>query len=66
VAIGLSGNRSVIQWHDGRPWEVSRDGPGPTFTFSIPGQCDGTVDARAPGVTHAPAAATGVLPAMFL
>lgn len=39
MGIGLSISRSIIQGHDGRLWaEVNDDGPGATFSFSIP--CD--------------------------
>jgi signal transduction histidine kinase len=36
MGIGLSVSRSIIESHDGRLWAVSNDGPGATFTFSIP------------------------------
>jgi len=39
MGIGLSISRSIIQGHDGRLWaEANDDGPGATFSFSIP--CD--------------------------
>lgn len=37
MGIGLSISRSIIQGHDGRLWaESNDDGPGATFSFSIP------------------------------
>ena len=37
MGIGLSISQSIIQGHDGRLWAASNDdGPGATFSFSIP------------------------------
>jgi signal transduction histidine kinase len=36
MGIGLSVSRSIIESHQGRLWAVPNDGPGATFTFSIP------------------------------
>jgi signal transduction histidine kinase len=36
MGIGLSVSRSIIERHNGRLWAVSNDGPGATFSFSIP------------------------------
>ena len=36
MGIGLSVSRSIIENHDGRLWAVPNEGPGATFTFSIP------------------------------
>ena len=36
MGIGLSVSRSIIEKHQGRLWAESNDGPGATFTFSIP------------------------------
>jgi PAS domain S-box-containing protein len=36
MGIGLSVSRSIIESHHGRIWAVSNDGPGATFSFSIP------------------------------
>jgi len=36
MGIGLSVSRSIIESHHGRLWAVPNDGPGATFSFSIP------------------------------
>jgi PAS domain S-box-containing protein len=36
MGIGLSVSRSIIEGHRGRLWAVPNDGPGATFSFSIP------------------------------
>jgi signal transduction histidine kinase len=36
MGIGLSVSRSIIEGHDGRLWAEANEGPGATFTFSIP------------------------------
>ena len=36
MGIGLSVSRSIIESHHGRLWLEPNDGPGTTFTFSIP------------------------------
>jgi PAS domain S-box-containing protein len=36
MGIGLSVSRSIIEAHHGRLWATSNDGPGATFSFSIP------------------------------
>jgi signal transduction histidine kinase len=40
MGIGLSVSRSVIERHRGRLWAVPNDGPGATFSFSIPADVD--------------------------
>jgi PAS domain S-box-containing protein len=36
MGIGLSVSRSIIESHHGRLWATQNDGPGATFSFSIP------------------------------
>jgi C4-dicarboxylate-specific signal transduction histidine kinase len=36
MGIGLSVSRSIIERHHGRIWGARNDGPGATFSFSIP------------------------------
>jgi signal transduction histidine kinase len=36
MGIGLSVSRSIIERHYGRLWAERNDGPGVTFSFSIP------------------------------
>jgi PAS domain S-box-containing protein len=36
MGIGLSVSRSIIERHSGRLWAEPHDGPGTTFSFSIP------------------------------
>jgi PAS domain S-box-containing protein len=36
MGIGLSVSRSIIEAHHGRLWAIANDGPGATFSFSIP------------------------------
>ena len=36
MGIGLSVSHSIIEHHGGRLWATLNDGPGATFSFSIP------------------------------
>ncbi|TIP81721.1 MAG: histidine kinase, partial [Mesorhizobium sp.] len=36
MGIGLSVSRSIVESHQGRMWAVPNEGPGATFSFSIP------------------------------
>jgi len=59
MGIGLSVSRSIIEGHQGRLWATLNDGPGATFSFSIPRGpasatgADSNHDVRTPGVTDA-------------
>lgn len=44
IGIGLSVSRSILENHQGRIWATLNDGPGATFTFTIP-----TTRPQAPG-----------------
>lgn len=41
MGIGLSVSRSIIESHHGRFWAAPNDGPGATFSFSIPREPEG-------------------------
>jgi signal transduction histidine kinase len=47
MGIGLSVSRSIIEKHQGRLWAEPNDGPGTTFSFSIPCGPAGAKDAAA-------------------
>jgi len=49
MGIGLSVSRSIIERHHGRLWATPNDGPGVTFSFSIPCKPEGLTS----GDTHA-------------
>jgi signal transduction histidine kinase len=36
MGIGLSVSRAIIESHQGRLWAAPNDGPGATFSFSVP------------------------------
>src|SRR5271163_3629201 len=48
MGIGLSVSRSIIENHHGRLWAMPNNGPGVTFSFSIPCRPEGLADAETP------------------
>jgi len=36
IGIGLSVSRAIVESHHGRVWATPNEGPGATFSFSIP------------------------------
>ena len=46
MGIGLSVSRSIIESHGGKLWAQANDGPGTTFTFSLPQLADGATGGR--------------------
>ena len=56
MGIGLSVSRSIIESHHGRLWATLNDGPGATFSFSIPQQFENPAYASHRGTTSAPGA----------
>jgi PAS domain S-box-containing protein len=45
MGVGLCVSRSIIESHQGRLWATLNDGPGATFSFSIPRGLDGATGA---------------------
>jgi PAS domain S-box-containing protein len=62
MGVGLAVSRSIIESHQGRLWATLNDGPGATFSFSIPRGPDGATgadsnrDMRRPAVAETDAA----------
>ncbi len=54
MGVGLSICQSIIASHDGRLWGEANDGPGATFSFSIPIKDGGAEAAIASGLTGHP------------
>jgi PAS domain S-box-containing protein len=49
MGIGLSVSRSIIENHQGRLWATLNEGPGATFSFSIPRAPEGSTRADGAG-----------------
>jgi PAS domain S-box-containing protein len=60
MGIGLSVSRSIIESHHGRLWATLNDGPGATFSFSIPRVPEGLARADAIRSLQAPPKAVRV------
>jgi signal transduction histidine kinase len=48
MGIGLSVSRSIIERHHGRLSAELNDGPGATFSFSVPVRPDGVTETESP------------------
>jgi PAS domain S-box-containing protein len=54
MGIGLSVSRSIIESHHGRLWAAPNDGPGASFSFSIPRASERVTDSRSRGAIWTP------------
>jgi len=50
MGIGLSVSRFIIESHHGRLWAARNEGPGATFSFSVPCEPATAAGAQSPGV----------------
>jgi len=57
MGVGLCVSRSIIESHQGRLWATLNDGPGATFSFSIPRGLDGATGADRDRDMRSPAGA---------
>jgi PAS domain S-box-containing protein len=57
MGVGLCVSRSIIESHQGRLWATLNDGPGATFSFSIPRGLDGATGADRARDMRSPAGA---------
>jgi PAS domain S-box-containing protein len=58
MGIGLSVSRSIIESHRGRLWMEPNEGPGVTFSFSIPRQSEQPAGVHSVDAAVSPAAAS--------